>query len=238
MNDSIQQKEVPMQTDAPKQTETPQQTEVAQVLSEIECRVLGALMEKQLSTPDNYPLTISGLLSAVNQKSNREPVTNYQQGEIVRTLRMLEERRFVRYEMGARSERYEQSFTSANGFSKKQQALLSVLMLRGPQTVNELQTRTQRLYEYSDRDDMVVSLERLTQGETPAAVLIPRQSGQRDDRYGHVLCGEVALSSSAVATSEKRPSSRSEIDALKCEVKLLREQLSALYVLTGHKPVS
>lgn len=232
MNDSIQHQQVQDQT----QTDASPQPEVSEILSDIECRVLGALMEKQLSTPDNYPLTISGLLSAVNQKSNREPVTNYQQGEIVRTLRMLEERRFVRYEMGARSERYEQSFTSANGFSKKQQALLSVLMLRGPQTVNELQTRTQRLYEYSDRDDMVVSLERLTQGEKPAAVLIPRQSGQRDDRYGHLLCGEIAPNSSAVTTSEKHPSSRSEIDELKSEVKLLREQLLTLYELTGHEP--
>ena len=213
-----------------------QQAGASQVLSEIECRVLGALMEKQLSTPDSYPLTISSLLSAVNQKSNREPVTNYQQGEIVRTLRQLEERRFVRYEMGARSEKYEQSFTSANSFSKKQQALLSVMMLRGPQTINELQTRTQRLYEYSDRDDMVVSLERLTQGEKPAAVLIQRQSGQREDRYGHLLCGEVAINPLPVTANEKRPSSRSEIDDLKSEVKVLREQLLALYELTGHKP--
>ncbi len=213
-----------------------QQAEASQLLSEIECRVLGALMEKQLSTPDNYPLTISGLLSAVNQKSNREPVTSYQQGEIVRTLRKLEERRFVRYEMGARSERYDQSFTSANGFSKKQQALLSVLMLRGPQTINELQTRTQRLYEYSDRDDMVVSLERLTQGEKPAATLIPRQSGQRDDRYGHLLCGEVAIDSAPVELKNKPQPTQSELDELKNEVKVLREQLMALYEMTGHEP--
>ena len=116
-------------------TESTQPDAVKQaLLSDIECRVLGTLMEKQLSTPDAYPLTVNSLLGAANQKTNREPVSNYQQGEIVRSLRELESRRLVRYEMGARSEKYEQRFTNEYQLSKKQQALLSVMMLRGPQT--------------------------------------------------------------------------------------------------------
>ena len=222
------------------------------VLTNIECRLLGALMEKQLSTPDSYPLTINSLISAANQKSNREPVSHYQKGEVVRTLRALEERKFVRYEMGARSERYEQKFTQVNSYSKKQQALLSVMMLRGPQTVNELQTRTQRLYEYTDRNDMLVSLERLTQGDNPVVVIIPPQSGQREERYAHSLCGAVDsctmpgtlgqkhLSSNPESLAEHQSladhesSSNSEIDALKQEIKTLRKQLHELYELTGH----
>jgi uncharacterized protein YceH (UPF0502 family) len=207
------------------------------LLSNIECRVLGALMEKQLATPDNYPLTVNSLISAANQKSSREPVSSYQQGEIVKTLRDLESRRFVRYEMGARSERYEQRFTHELSFSKKQQALLTVMMLRGPQTINELQTRTQRLHEFTDRDDLLVSLERLTQGDNPSVVVIPRQSGQRDDRYAHCLCGEVqipAASTRAPATSSE--SSESEISQLRAEVQSLRKQIETLYELTGHTP--
>jgi uncharacterized protein YceH (UPF0502 family) len=194
-------------------------------------------MEKQLATPDNYPLTVNSLISAANQKSSREPVTSYQQGEIVKTLRDLESRRFVRYEMGARSERYEQRFTHELSFSKKQQALLTVMMLRGPQTINELQTRTQRLHEFTDRDDLLVSLERLTQGDNPSVVVIPRQSGQRDDRYAHCLCGEVQIpvaSTRAPATSSE--SSESEISQLRAEVQSLRKQIETLYELTGHTP--
>ena len=207
------------------------------LLSNIECRVLGALMEKQLATPDNYPLTVNSLISAANQKSSREPVSSYQQGEIVKTLRDLESRRFVLYEMGARSERYEQRFTHELSFSKKQQALLTVMMLRGPQTINELQTRTQRLHEFTDRDDLLVSLERLTQGDNPSVVVIPRQSGQRDDRYAHCLCGEVQIptvSTRASATSSE--SSESEISQLRAEVQSLRKQIETLYELTGHTP--
>ena len=207
------------------------------LLSAIECRVLGALMEKQLATPDNYPLTVNSLLSAANQKSSREPVTNYQQGEVVRTLRDLESRRFVRYEMGARSERYEQRFTHEQSYSKKQQALLTVMMLRGPQTINELQTRTQRLHEFTDRDDLLVSLERLTQGDNPSVVVIPRQSGQRDDRYAHCLCGEVQIpETSTTQSSTSGQSSRSEISELRAEIQSLRKQIDTLYKLTGHTP--
>lgn len=203
----------------------------APMLSAIECRVLGALMEKQLATPDNYPLTVNSLVSAANQKSSREPVSNYQPGEVTRCLRELEERRFVRYEMGARSEKYEQRFTNEHSLSRKQQALLCVMMLRGPQTVGELQTRTQRLYEFTDRADLMVSLERLTQGDSPMVLLIPKQTGQRDDRYGHLLCGEVEIPDTPVTTSTTR---QTELQQLREEVDSLKQQLHALYALTGH----
>ncbi|OED35579.1 hypothetical protein AB833_30155 [Chromatiales bacterium (ex Bugula neritina AB1)] len=200
----------------------------------MESRILGALIEKQLSTPDSYPLTVNSLLSACNQKSNREPVSTYEQGEVVRTLRQLEQRRFVRYEMGARSERYEQRLGHELSLSKKQQALLCVMMLRGPQTPNELMTRTQRLYEFTDREDMLVSLERMTQGAEPVAILIPRQSGQRDDRYGHLLCGKPEFIASANNT--RRSNSASEIEELKNQLSALQKQLDRLYELTGHTP--
>lgn len=209
------------------------ESENTPLLSDIECRLLGALMEKQLATPDNYPLTVNSLVSAANQKSSREPVSNYQQSEIVRCLRELEQKRFVRYEMGARSEKYEQRFSHAHSLSRKQQALLCVMMLRGPQTAGELQTRTQRLHEFTDRDDLMVSLERLTQGDSPMVVLVPRQAGQRDDRYGHLLCGEPDFSAMP-ATTQPRPNHSYELEALSNEVQELRAQLHNLYELTGH----
>jgi len=198
--------------------------------SHIEIRILGALMEKQLATPDAYPLTVNSLISACNQKSNREPVTNYQQGEVVRTLRELESRSLARYEMGARSEKYEQRFTHQYELSKKQQALLAIMFLRGPQTVAELSTRTQRLYDYSDRNDMQVSLERLTMGDSPLVVLIPRTAGQREDRYGHLLCGMPTIETSDISSS-----ARVSTQELQTEIATLRADLDALYELTGHK---
>lgn len=220
-----------------------EETKAEYHLSSIEARILGALMEKQLSTPDAYPLTVNSLLSACNQKSNRDPVSNYQKGEAVRTLRELESRALVRYEMGARSERYEQRFTHKFSLSKKQQALIAMMMLRGPQTSNELYTRTQRLHEYTDREDMQVSLERLTQGELPFVVLIPKGPGQREDRYGHVLCGTPQMPEAPAQRAARSTNSApvTELDNAKLveaklveEVALLRRELDALYALTGH----
>ncbi len=207
------------------------------MLSHVEARVLAALMEKQLTTPDAYPLTVKSLLSACNQKSNREPVTDYQQGETVRVLRQLESRKLVRYEMGARSERYEQRLTHELSISKKQQALLTVMMLRGPQTINELQTRTQRMFEFQDDDDLLISLERMTQGDEPLALLIPRSAGQREDRYGHLLCGvpEMPLHPSSPATASR--SKNAEITTLQQEVSQLRMEIDRLYELTGHSKI-
>jgi len=142
------------------------------LLSNIEARILGSLMEKQMATPDAYPLTVNSLLNACNQKTSREPVTNLQQGEVVRSLRELEGKKFVRYEMGARSERYEQTLSSALSLSRKQQALLCVMLLRGPQTANELLSRTQRLHAFENKDDMEVSLTALAPPATRMNTLI------------------------------------------------------------------
>ncbi len=225
---------------------TPEQAESTNtaMLSHQEARILGSLMEKQMATPDAYPLTVNSLLNACNQKSSRNPVTNLQQGEVVRALRQLESRKLVRYEMGARSERYEQTLTNVLSLSRKQQALLCVMLLRGPQTPNELLTRTQRLYSFENKDDMEVSLTRMTQGDSPIACLISRSPGQRDDRYGHLLCGDISQEqiaavtasapTAAAAVSPTNNEDLKQIEALTEEVLELREMLENLYQLTGH----
>jgi len=215
-------------------SDTADQVENNNRLTSFEARVLGALMEKQLATPDAYPLTVNSLMAACNQKSNREPVSNYQQGELVRTLRELESKSLVRYEMGARSERYEQRFTNEFSLSKKQQALITIMFLRGPQTASELYTRSQRMYEYSDREDMQVSLERLTMGDEPLVILIPKGAGQREDRYGHLLCGKPEM---PVARQIDKSDTNADKD-LRTEIALLREELDRLYELTGHSKKS
>ena len=220
----------PETIDKTEKSNTADQVENNNRLTSVEARVLGALMEKQLATPDAYPLTVNSLMAACNQKSNREPVSNYQQGELVRTLRELESKSLVRYEMGARSERYEQRFTNQLSLSKKQQALITIMFLRGPQTASELYTRSQRMYEYANREDMQVSLERLTMGDEPLVILIPKGAGQREDRYGHLLCGKPEM---PVARQTDKSDANSD-DDLRTEIAVLRKELDRLYELTGH----
>lgn len=235
-----------------------QQPEALQApqLTAIELRVLGALMEKQLTTPDQYPLTVNSIITACNQKSSREPISNYQQGEVVRTLQGLEDKRCVRKEYGSRADKYSQLFIQQLELGKKQQALLCLMMLRGPQTLSELDTRTQRMELFSDRDELTHCLERLCERELPYAVRIAAQPGQRGDRFTHLFCGmpDIEQIQASAASSRSAPRSsqddrdalsvlESELDELskgmqelKRENRELRQQLEQLYELTGHTP--
>ncbi|ASJ72982.1 YceH family protein [Granulosicoccus antarcticus] len=223
-------------------------------LTVIELRVLGVLMEKQLTTPDQYPLTVNSIITGCNQKSSREPITNYQQGELVRTLQGLEDKRFVRKEFGSRADKYTQSFIQQLDLGKKHQALLCLMMLRGPQTLSELNTRTQRMELFSDKDELTHCLERLCERELPYAIRLGHQPGQRGERFGHLFNGvpEVGqFTSSAGASSKSSRMSEDDQDMLsllesevselgkyvqelKSENVQLRQQIESLYLLTGH----
>ena len=223
-------------------------------LTAIELRVLGALMEKQLTTPDQYPLTVNSILTACNQKSSREPITNYQQGEVVRTLQGLEDKRFIRKEYGSRADKYSQLFMQRLELGKKHQGLLCLMMLRGPQTLGEFNTRTQRMELFSDKDELAHCIERLCEREIPYAIRLGHQSGQRGERFAHLFSGtpDVDYMQPSAAASNK-PSRMSESDQdtlslleseisdlnksvqeLKSENMMLRRQLESLYELTGH----
>lgn len=223
-------------------------------LTDIELRVLGSLMEKQLTTPDQYPLTINAILTACNQKSSREPITNYQQGEVVRTLTVLEDKRFVRRELGSRADKYSQQFMHHLELSKKHQAVLCLMMLRGPQTVSELVTRTQRMALFADRDELIHCLERLCERALPVAIRLSNQPGQRGERFVHLFCrlpGYTRVQSKEVTpgsttfADQGLPQSPSvaefddtrldeSVAALRLEVAELKHQLETLYALTGH----
>ena len=170
-------------------TESDNATQRPPQLVSIELRVLGALMEKQLTTPDQYPLTLNGIITACNQKSNREPVSNYSQGEIARTLQELQDKLFVNKEYGSRSDKFSQHFIKQLELGKKHQALLCVMMVRGPQTLSELNTRTQRMVEFNSKEDLEHTLDRLCDREVPYVVRLRQQPGQRGERFTHLFSG-------------------------------------------------
>ncbi|MFK7857268.1 MAG: YceH family protein [Granulosicoccus sp.] len=209
----------------------------------IELRVLGALMEKQLTTPDQYPLTLNSILTACNQKSSRDPVTNYHQGEVLHCLRELEEKNYVRREFGSRTDKYTQQFVPQLGLNKKHQALLCVMMLRGPQTLNELNTRTQRMAQFSDKDELNHYVDRLCERDVPYAMHLGAP-GQRGERIAHLFSGTpvfVTSAASASATSRATICSADDFDLLKDTVQALelenaelRQKIETLYKLTGH----
>lgn len=168
-------------------------------LSAIEARILGCLVEKEATTPEQYPLTLNAVQLACNQKTNRDPIMELSLGDVGHSLRQMLERKWVYSQHGARAERYEHRMSSALSLTKQQQALLCVLMLRGPQTLSELMARTERLASFSDLDDVKHTIDRLSQRETPLIERIPRASGQREDRYVHLLCGPVDHSTLHIA---------------------------------------
>jgi|GEM_PF-348981 len=152
-----------------------------------ELRVLGVLMEKQLTTPDQYPLTLNSVITACNQKSSRDPITNLTQGEVARVLQELDTRHFVRKERSSRSDKFTQQFMNHLELGRKQQALLCVMMLRGPQSLSELNTRTQRMCDFTDKEDLEHTVDRLCTREIPYVVRLPQQAGQRGERFTHLF---------------------------------------------------
>ncbi|MFH6597798.1 YceH family protein [Ectopseudomonas khazarica] len=199
-------------------------------LHAIEVRILGCLIEKQLTTPESYPLTLNAVQLACNQKTSREPLMNLESGEVGRYLRSLEGRQLVHLQMGSRADRWEQRCDKQLELVKPQTVLLGLLMLRGPQTLNELLTRSNRMYDFDDVAEIQHQLERLI--GRGLAILLPRQTGQREDRYMHLL-GEPADLESLLAS---RPSGRNEAAApnedrlveLEARIAALEERLARL----------
>lgn len=154
-------------------------------LNSTEIRILGALIEKQATNPETYPLTLNALVLACNQKTSREPVTNLSPGQVGQSLRALEGRGFTRLVMGSRADRWEHRVDKALELVPAQVILMGLLFLRGPQTVNELLTRSGRMHDFEDTEQVVHQLERLI--ARGLALLVPRQAGQREDRYMHAM---------------------------------------------------
>lgn len=199
------------------------------VLSRIEARILGCLVEKEATTPDQYPLTENAVVVACNQKTSREPVMNLNPGEVGHALRQMENRRLVRSQHGARAQRYEHRMSEALGLTQQQQAVLAMLMLRGPQTSGELLSRCERLAKFSDSDDLRHCLQRLQQREPALVCQLPRAPGHREDRYAQLLCGPIDESewlSSAASTADG--GSDDSVDILLQRIEALEARVAEL----------
>lgn len=208
-------------------------TTEAPFLNALEARVLGSLMEKQLLTPDVYPLTLNALQSATNQKTSREPVMALEPADIHRTLKSLEEKGLVRRVMSSRADRWEQQASRRFSLTTPQAALVAVLMLRGPQTLNELHTRTERMANFGSDDAVRTELDMLIGKHPPLVKEIGRAPGQREDRYAHLLCGDVEASVAAPAPVRGHSVAPDALSALEERVRLLEEKMAELLARLG-----
>jgi uncharacterized protein len=159
-------------------------------LNDLEIRILGTLMEKELTTPENYPLSLNALVNACNQKSNRDPVTSLSEADVLRGMEGLGSRGLARLTTtGGRVAKYCHNATEKLRLATPSRALLAELMLRGPQTMGELRTRGERMAEFSDIEAVEAVLAELQQAAPPFVIRLPRQAGRKDQRYAQVFAG-------------------------------------------------
>lgn len=207
------------------------------VLNGVEARVLGALIEKDITTPDYYPLSLNALVNACNQKNNRDPVMNLDENAVRDALTGLQEFRLAGPASGADSRvtKYEHRLQETFNFTRGETAVLCVLLLRGPQTPGELRGRTERMHRFEDLDAVQASLQRLMQREPPLVTVLPRQPGMKESRYAHLMSGEVDVgelearaSASTVDAGEKQriATLEEQVIELQREVSDLKQQLA------------
>ena len=200
-------------------------------LTDIEARVLGSLVEKQVTTPEYYPLTLNSLTLACNQKNNRTPVTSYDETAVAAALETLREKNlaYVFYGSTSRVPKYKHVLPEVMHLSPPELALICVLLLRGPQTTGELATRAFRLHEFSGLEEVDSTLNALISREPdPLVVRLPRQSGQKEVRFAHLLSGEVSLESLTEATAPARSRGSDKVAALEAEVETLKAEVGML----------
>jgi uncharacterized protein YceH (UPF0502 family) len=208
------------------------------LLNDVETRVLGALVEKGITTPDYYPLSLNALVNACNQKSNRHPVMNLDEEAVREALASLNEKGLAGAASGADSRvtKYEHRLQEAFNFSRPEIAVLCVLLLRGPQTPGELRGRAERLHRFDDLDAVLSALQHLMKREPPLARVLPRQPGTKEARYAHLLSGDVetwepeaapeGAAASGSPDSERLARLENEVAALQKEIADLKQQLA------------
>jgi hypothetical protein len=211
------------------------------LLNSVEIRVLGSLIEKEITTPEYYPMSLNALTNACNQKSNRDPVMDLSENEVHAAIETLRDKRlgWQFSSAGARVPKYEHNLRSLFSLSKEEVAVLCVLLLRGPQTIGELRTRTDRMCSFASLEDVEKTVKGLISREDgPFVVELPRQPGRKENRYMHLFGGEIELNQeypvenqvtehpkiSISSTSERITSLENEIASLKAELNELRTQ--------------
>ena len=214
-------------------------------LTAAEARVLGSLVEKEVTTPDYYPLTMNALINACNQRSNREPVTDLDEDAVRQALHGLEDKQVAGRARSAdgRVTKYEHWLGEAFNFNRGETALMCVLLLRGPQTSGELRSRTERMHEFAEMSDVIAGLQRLMEREPALVALLPRQPGARESRYAHLLSGPLESVQSPVVSQpaahsvpttpeqdDRIAQLESSVAQLKADVETLRKRFDDLFV--------
>ena len=211
------------------------------ILDASQARVLGALIEKEITTPDYYPLSLNALVNACNQRSNREPVMNLSEEDVQSALGALQSRRLAGPARGAdsRVSKYEHWLGEAFNFSRAEIALLCVLLLRGPQTPGELRGRTERVHPFNEIADVLAGLQKLMERDPALAAVMPRQPGTKESRYAHLLSGDLPSLPAAVAAQpldgshqvaleDRIAELESGMTALRGEFNALKEKIESL----------
>ncbi len=213
------------------------------LLTTAEARVLGALVEKEVTTPDYYPLTLNALVNACNQRSNREPVMNLDEDDVRQALHGLENKQLAGRARAAdgRVTKYEHWLGEAFNFSRAETALLCVLLLRGPQTPGELRGRTERMHRFDEIGDVLGGLQKLMERSPSLVAMLPRQPGTKESRYAHLLSGAVDSATFAAASTAAEPVGNTAeqderigkleatVAELHREVAALREKIDSLF---------
>jgi uncharacterized protein YceH (UPF0502 family) len=204
------------------------------ILTDIELRVLGSLVEKQVTTPEYYPLSLNALTLACNQKNNRNPVTSYTEAQVEQAVETLREKNlaYVFYGSTSRVPKYKHVLPEVMHLSHSEVAVMCVLMLRGPQTPGELRGTASRLHEFTGLEEIEQTLTGLITRDEPLVVRLPRQPGQKEVRFAHLLAGDIDLESLAsevehIATTPKR-SSHEQIERLEQKVAALATEVESL----------
>jgi uncharacterized protein YceH (UPF0502 family) len=204
-------------------------------LTDVEARVLGALIEKEVTTPEYYPLSLNALMNACNQKSNRDPLMHLDEDAVRQALRGLSEQLLARSAASdSRVAKFEHRLGEEFNFDRKETAVLCELLVRGPQTPGELRSRAERMHPFEDLSEVQTTLQRLMRREPPLVKLLARQPGMKEARYAHLLCGDVQVSAaephdlSAATHTTGQSNGSHEIKRLEEEVTALREEVQAL----------
>ena len=202
-------------------------------LTATEVRVLGSLIEKDITTPEYYPLSLNALVNACNQKSNRDPVMQLDEDVVRVALERLQQQRMAGPARGADSRvtKYAQRLQEVFNFTRPEIAVLCVLLLRGPQTPGELRGRAERMHRFEALDDVQSALQKLMQREPPLAKLLPRQPGMKESRYAHLFAGDVVEAEAPVqggTAVERNPADKQRIAGLEEEVADLRREVGEL----------
>jgi len=203
------------------------------ILTEVENRVLGSLVEKELTTPEYYPLSPNALVNACNQKSNRDPVMNLDDEAVRDALRTLDKKGLAgpADNMVSRVSKYEHRLQEAYNFTRHEIAILAELLLRGPQTPGELRSRADRMHKFDDLGIVMSTLQRMIKREPPLVKLLPRQPGTKEARYAHLLSGDVEMplpATSQGAAATNNTSAVDRISRLEDQVEKLHEEIADL----------